>query len=848
MESIKTFIQEQVLLPRLRGSGKSGVLVVYDPDQRYHELCLDLADDRRRVVDASGSSILSREEALQLLQELGRPMGDRATDEVVVYIPAEKPKTDEDKQIDPFSIYGACGEIFPAGDGDEFRSICLRAKPDFSTEIRRIFAEDESPTFAVIDAVGGGAGWPNLQAALGVESGREILLAVLAPTDPQLTKLKSSEGWVSEAKDLFQNALGLKLVTRGKTWQSIADELWRFVLFSEFAYDLPVALPESLASMPKSLAEARPIVEAICDDLRGHDRSKATYIERAEGLEHQLNLDAACASVEDLGIRDTFPFEERSFFKQAVDALQRDNMERLREITTRHENSIWADRGENQAQWALLQSARSLMERCDDVARQLPDNASSMEALIGFYVTSAREVDRLHREFEQALGDVDQADDVIESIVSRARKSYSSCSAEMHKVFTRHLEADGWPVAGRLMNVGVFERFVSARLNESGRKVALLLIDALRYELGVELYKQLADEGTVEVQCACAQLPTVTPIGMASLLPGAADSLAVKNVDGQAIPFLGSTRVKDLSQRLAVLRTTFGERFHESPLRDFVKKKVKLAPSVELLVLRSNDIDEQLESGSDTSLALRFIQWSLKDIRVAIRRLRDLGFDDVVIAADHGFVLASDDSPGGVCDKPAGNWVNLHDRALLGDGASQHSSVVLLAAHAGIRGDFAQVAFPRALVPYKAGVGYFHGGASLQESLVPVITVQLPAATQSEGVKPSVELKYKRGAKRITTRLPVVDVSAAGEDLFAQNLAIEILVEAQDRSGNVVGEAKPGGVVNPATGTISVKPNSSVKVPIRMLDEYRGKFTLKALDPATVVVLASIELETDYLE
>lgn len=418
----------------------------------------------------------------------------------------------------------------------------------------------------------------------------------------------------------------------------------------------------------------------------------------------------------------------------------------------------------------------------------------------------------------------------------------------MHKVFTRHLEADGWPVAGRLMNAGVFERFVGARLSESGRKVAMLLIDALRYELGVELYKQLADEGTVEVHCACAQLPTVTPIGMASLLPGAADSLAIRNIDGQAIPFLGATRVKDLSQRLGVLRSAFGERFHELPLREFVKKKIKLGPSVELLVIRSNDIDEQLESGSDTSLALRYIQWSLKDIRVAIRRLRDLGFDDVVIAADHGFVLASDDSPGSVCEKPDGNWVNLHDRALLGDGSSQHSSVLLSTPQVGIRGDFAQVAFPRALVPYKSGLGYFHGGASLQESLVPVITVQLPATTRSEGVKPSVELAYKRGARRITTRLPVVDVSVAGQDLFAQDVAIEVLVEAQDRGGNVVGEAKPGGVVNPATGTISVKPNSSVKVPIRMLEDYRGKFTLKALDPATVVVLASLELETDYLE
>ncbi len=57
----------------------------------------------------------------------------------------------------------------------------------------------------------------------------------------------------------------------------------------------------------------------------------------------------------------------------------------------------------------------------------------------------------------------------------------------------------------------------------------MFLIDAMRYELGVELAKQLNEEGQVEVQAACAQLPTVTPVGMASLLPGAGQSLRLRH-------------------------------------------------------------------------------------------------------------------------------------------------------------------------------------------------------------------------------------------------------------------------------------------------------------------------------
>ena len=68
--SIQTFIQDEMLLPRLR---QNGVLVVYDPDQRYRTLCLALASETLRVVDATESSIESRETAMQALHELGRP-------------------------------------------------------------------------------------------------------------------------------------------------------------------------------------------------------------------------------------------------------------------------------------------------------------------------------------------------------------------------------------------------------------------------------------------------------------------------------------------------------------------------------------------------------------------------------------------------------------------------------------------------------------------------------------------------------------------------------------------------------------------------------------------------------
>ena len=238
-------------------------------------------------------------------------------------MPAAKPLTDEAKQRDPFSLYAACGAVFPEGDGDEYPEPLPRAKPDHVTELRRIFAEDPNPSFDVIDAVGRvKAGLP-CKPCCASSSARSLLFALLAPSPQQQQALKSGDSWVTEAKALFQSALGLKVLTRSKTWAPIADELWRYLLYSEFVFDLPEALPAALADVPLRPLAARLLVEDLCDRLRNDLRTQALYIGRAEAVEQELELRPRCHELRDLGIRDTFPFEERTFFAQAVDALQR---------------------------------------------------------------------------------------------------------------------------------------------------------------------------------------------------------------------------------------------------------------------------------------------------------------------------------------------------------------------------------------------------------------------------------------------------------------------------------------------------------------------------------------------
>ena len=150
------------------------------------------------------------------------------------------------------------------------------------------------------------------------------------------------------------------------------------------------------------------------------------------------------------------------------------------------------------------------------------------------------------------------------------------------------------------------------------------------------------------------------------------------------------------------------------------------------------------------------------------------------------------------------------------------------------------------MVSYRAGEWYVHGGISLQEAVVPVITVKM-ASQRPEGPQaPTIELRYVRQAKRITARLPVMEIDVAAGDLFSQGSTFEVLLEAHDKKGNVVGEAKPGGPVDAATRVIALKPGETVQVPLRMDLEFEGPFTVKLLDPRTLAAHCRLDLTTDY--
>ena len=212
--------------------------------------------------------ILAREEALATWAGLAAKPGTR----LIVYLPYAKPTTPHAWQEDPFAPFELGGSVFPDGDGDTFKEICLKAYPTRHKEVRQLF-DDGDPSFQAVDGLAGGAIWPTLRALFGLESERELLMALVEPQQTCKEQLEKPGPWLEESRRLVSSSLGFEV--SGSAWVDFRESLGRFLLFSEFALDLPGELPASLAEVPRASEDRRSLVYALCGGLRDSRPTRA---------------------------------------------------------------------------------------------------------------------------------------------------------------------------------------------------------------------------------------------------------------------------------------------------------------------------------------------------------------------------------------------------------------------------------------------------------------------------------------------------------------------------------------------------------------------------------------------
>ena len=232
------------------------------------------------------------------------------------------------------------------------------------------------------------------------------------------------------------------------------------------------------------------------------------------------------------------------------------------------------------------------------------------------------------------------------------RKRYEALLDQQTQRFTTALQQAGWLLPGALPQTSIWNQRVQAG---AGRPV-VFWVDALRYEMGAALHErfsgwraeQLRD---LKLEIGQAALPSITPVGMAALLPGAENSFQVVDQNEEACSVVDGVAVgwsDDKAKRIAHLKQRVPTAVVLNLGQVISTKPNQLAEALQgngPVVITSIGIDDAGERDRDElSANVRAdMQRELELIEEAVRRLNELELETpcerFVITADHGYIL-----------------------------------------------------------------------------------------------------------------------------------------------------------------------------------------------------------------
>ncbi|MGB8929879.1 MAG: BREX-6 system phosphatase PglZ [Anaeromyxobacteraceae bacterium] len=568
---------------------------------------------------------------------------------------------------------------------------------------------------------------------------------------------------------------------------TILDAWTGWLLAVEYVHDLtrPPHLPElqRLASLSPQLVKA---CRGLVERLRAE---KVDAYERlADDVEDRLKEEFEGIGPEDLGKVDTFRVEESSVLRAAVKALGAREWSKAREWAEHRtdERSFWLKRDlVHRDAWAMVREAADLGVTLATHPRPL-DGARTLAEAVGHYTGSAYEVDRAHRRFEQRqvhlLGSQLPHLGELKGCVRSLRLSYREWADQLARDFTKVCKSDAFLPEDSLQQRTLFDQVVLPLASEG--RVAFFLIDAFRYEMATELLRDLEGAGTVvDLKARLAELPTITSVGMNALPPVAqAGRLRVAGTfegfkTGEFTVRLPEDRARAIGTRTGGKQSVRLQLEDVCDLEpDALKRKIA---SANVIVVHGTELDDAGEAGVGRAT----FEGSLGRIRDAWALLQKAGVKNFVFTADHGFLLLDETTrtvPFGKKTDPSPRYV-LDDHPRAEDGMVNVSLSALgydgLGGHLLFREDTALFRTGA------AGANFVHGGNSLQERVIPVLTVHKSRSAAGAQTAFEVEVEKRKdlmGVRRIAVRVRTAPGQMVPMDLAGRK-AVALAIRAVDR-------------------------------------------------------------------
>jgi hypothetical protein len=652
-----------------------------------------------------------------------------------------------------------------------------------------------------------------------------------------------------EAAGAWPAAIDLLATQIGGTFSGSGDEVRRSAL-RQMALTEVATATDGLATPLVSAwgpvnAEQRRRTKDLIATWQGDPVHRSGYGELARQVDEELRFNVVLAWEDGLAGCVATPAIESLALTEAVRRLGADDTsgagalaeQRLRVSPWVQPQGPSGDGWVTSArQWRAVQATAELLSSVSDSPSP---KSSSPGQLLGWYVETGWKVDRAHRRFEVARNDL-RILGALEPAFTVARVAHERWLDATLLAFTSSIENNGFD-AGSLVRQGdIHARWV----RDAPGPVAYVWVDALRFELGIDLCDGLrADGHTAELHAAVAAVPTITPVGMANLTPANGAGLSL-GLDGDDLSIrVSGTKVANVADRVARLRAAHGAKVLDRTLDAVAgqgERELKRALNgVDLLLVRSQELDSAGESGMLNAAWSQF-NAVLEMLRNLVARLGQAGVHRIVITADHGFVTLSRGlGPDRAIDPPPGGIGELHRRGWVGKGASTTPSTLRVSlASTGIPSDL-DIIVPRGLAVFRAGGSkqFFHGGLSPQELLIPVIVVDTEPAPAPKELQVDVTI----AGGRITTGAFAASVGFTG-NLFTTEITVRVL--AQGPGKGAVARVVSGDGFDPTTGAVTLKADGTPPIltfQITVNLERNSAIDIEVFDARTGVRLGGTE-------
>lgn len=374
--------------------------------------------------------------------------------------------------------------------------------------------------------------------------------------------------------------------------------------------------------------------------------------------------------------------------------------------------------------WNILNNIFQLINMLYKFEEEFKTITSNMDNIISLYETNNWwKIDLLYRKVQE---DYTLIDDFISRLLNFVNKKY----------YYQYLKPLNEEISNIIENRHNYEfktdiqlDFWSKYVSNSDKKTAVIIVDAMRYEMGKEMFSMLNEIENKTIVPLIASIPTVTEFGMASLLPNGNTKLII-NEENDTIKIMDGNFNYPLNNKSERIRF-----FLEISCGNGVVKKLNEIIDIPMnslkgefenkdrILIFSNEIDE---AGHIEDSSIQMFPGLLNKIKSAIKKLVQIDIEKIVVAADHGFILTSGLEEWMKVDIPKDmDNVVKKRRYTISRNRVEGNYITKSAYSVNYNGDL-YFNFPRGInvFPVSGGIKFHHGGISLQELLVPVIVIE----------------------------------------------------------------------------------------------------------------------------